>query len=213
MERTSAFELASWPCSDKYLKDPSMVHPAFKFIVGQSSAAGLGEIFNGAEVEKPTAHAILRWRSMEAHEKFWEDQETFKKFKNMFGASAKDGVPQADLIHVSLKDEEVLPCLWAPLTEFYRVTPKEGVKSEDVHTILDKYVAYLAGLSGPVAGITYGHVIEEPEQIGVMLGWDSIETQRTTCAGEFVRGIMQEMAEIAEYETINVPLSQFREEC
>ena len=34
MAKRNAFEVATWPCSEEYLKNPSIVDPAFELLEG-----------------------------------------------------------------------------------------------------------------------------------------------------------------------------------
>jgi len=127
---------------------------------------------------------------MEAHESFKADKERLYRFFKMFGASAKDGVPQGTVFHVSWEASAALPCLAAPVTEIRKVKPREGVTLEAVQAALDKYVKKLTAV-----GATYGQVIENPEEIVLVIGWKTIEKngQEET----EIREITEEVEEIS----------------
>jgi len=100
------------------------------------------------------------------------DKERMHKFVKMFETSAKDGVPQGKVIHVSWEVSAAVPCLGAPVTEIRKVKPREGVTLEAVQATLDKYVNKL---TVEAVGATYGQVIENPEEIVLVIGWKTIE--------------------------------------
>ena len=43
MAQKSAFEVATWPCSEEYVKNPSIIRPAFELLVGSEGRWGLSE--------------------------------------------------------------------------------------------------------------------------------------------------------------------------
>jgi len=43
MAKRNAFEVATWPCSEEYLKNPSIVDPAFELLEGPEGRWGLTE--------------------------------------------------------------------------------------------------------------------------------------------------------------------------
>ena len=95
----------------------------------------------------------------------------------MFEASANDGVPQGKIIHVSWDVSAALPCLGAPATEIRQVKAREGVTLEAVQATLDKYIRYVNNLTDEAVGATFGQVIKNPEEIGLVIGWRTIEVR------------------------------------
>ena len=107
---------------------------------------------------------------MEAHANFSgvdADKTTFFKFIKLFEPAAKDGNPQGTFIHASWEEDAGLACLKSPFLELRKISPKSGVEIQRIHGALDKYVAEV---SSEVARATYGHVIEEPEKLIVIVG-------------------------------------------
>ncbi len=97
----------------------------------------------------------------------------------MFQTSAKDGVPQGEVvIHVSWEGSAALPCLRAPVTEIRKVRLREGVTLEAIQATLDKYVN---NLTAEAVGATYGQVIENPEEIVLVIGWKTIKVWTCSC--------------------------------
>ena len=43
MTQRNAFEVATWPCSEEYVKNPSIIRPAFELLVGSEGREGLSE--------------------------------------------------------------------------------------------------------------------------------------------------------------------------
>jgi hypothetical protein len=41
--KIKAFEVATWPCSEDYVKNPSIVQPAFELLTGPEGPSGLTE--------------------------------------------------------------------------------------------------------------------------------------------------------------------------
>jgi hypothetical protein len=88
----------------------------------------------------------------------------------MFESSAKDGIPKGTIIHASWEEDVALASLRAPFIELRKISPKGGLTSMlATHDALDKYVAHMNEAPG-VVGATYGHVIEEPEKLIVIVG-------------------------------------------
>ena len=87
----------------------------------------------------------------------------------MFEASAKDGIPKGTIIHVSWEEDAALANLRAPFIELRKISPKGSTTMQAIHDALDKYVARMNEASN-VIGVTYGHVIEEPEKLIVVVG-------------------------------------------
>lgn len=52
---------------------------------------------------------------------------------------------------------------------------------EAVQTTLDKYIGYVSNLTDEAVGATYGQVIENPEEIGLVIGWRTMEVRTFTC--------------------------------
>src|SRR5712675_925548 len=96
----------------------------------------------------------------------------------MFESSAEDGIPKGTIIHASW-DEKAVPCLKAPFVELTKISPKPGITKEAMEEALDKYVAYMNDLSSEAVGATYGHVVEEPEEFIIVVGWKTIEVKCT----------------------------------
>ena len=119
---------------------------------------------------------------MEAHEKFVADQETLLKFVNLFQSSAEGGIPKGTIVHAYWEEDAVLPCLKAPFIELTRISPKSGIATEAVLAVLDKYVAYMKDdPSSGFIGATYGHVVEEPQKLLLVAGWESSEVSVRSC--------------------------------
>jgi len=178
--KRNAFEVAFWPCSEEYVKNPSMIQPAFETLTRSGGPSGLEEIFYGVEVGKSNAWAVLNWDSMEAHGRFLADQEALLEFTKMFESSAEDGIPKGTLIHASW-DERAVPCLQAPFVELTKITPKPGITKEAMQEALDRYVAYMNDPKSGAVGATYGHVVEEPEQFIIVVGWKTLEVRYISC--------------------------------
>lgn len=117
--------------------------------------------------ETGTDIRIIDWESVEAHTKFNTDQNTLLKFVKLFEPTAKDGNPQGKFIHASWEEDEGLECLKAPFIELRKISPKRGVEVQAIRGALDKYVAEV---TSKAARATYGHVIEEPEKLIVVVG-------------------------------------------
>jgi hypothetical protein len=41
--KRKAFEIATWPCSEDYVKNPSIILPAFELLTGPEGPSGLNE--------------------------------------------------------------------------------------------------------------------------------------------------------------------------
>ena len=104
---------------------------------------------------------------MEAHAKFTSDKDTYLKFIKLFGPTAKDGNPKGSIIHASWEEDAGLACLKTPFVQLRKISPKRGVEMQVIRGALDKYVAEV---SSQAARATYGHVIEEPEKLVVVVG-------------------------------------------
>ena len=89
----------------------------------------------------------------------------------MFESSAKDGIPKGTIIHASWEEDAALASLRAPFIELRKISPKGSTSTsmQAIHDALDKYLACMNEASG-VVGATYGHVIEEPEKLIVIVG-------------------------------------------
>jgi hypothetical protein len=87
----------------------------------------------------------------------------------MFEPSAKDGTPRGTIIHVSWEEDAALASLKAPFIELRKISPKGSTTMQAIRDVLDKYVARMSEASS-VVGVTYGHVIEEPEKLIVIVG-------------------------------------------
>jgi hypothetical protein len=63
-----------------------------------------------------------------------------------------------------------LASLRAPFIELRKISLKGNTTMQAIHDALDKYVACMNEASSGVVGVTYGHVIEEPEKLIVVVG-------------------------------------------
>jgi hypothetical protein len=88
----------------------------------------------------------------------------------MFEPSSKDGIPKGTIIHAAWEENAALASLRAPFIELRKISPKGGTTIQAIHGVLDKYVARMKEESSGVVGATYGHVIEEPEKLIVVVG-------------------------------------------
>lgn len=88
----------------------------------------------------------------------------------MFESSAKDGIPKGTIFHVSWEEDTALASLRAPFIELRKMSPKGSTTMQAIHGALDKYIAGMNEASSEVVGATYGHVIEEPEKLIVLVG-------------------------------------------
>ena len=86
----------------------------------------------------------------------------------MFESSAKDGIPKGTIIHASWEEDAALASLRAPFIELRKISPKGSTTMQATYDALDKYVACMNKASS--VGATYGHVIEEPEKLIVVVG-------------------------------------------
>ena len=104
---------------------------------------------------------------MEAHANFIADQDSYLKFIKLYGPTAKDANSKGGISHVSWEEDAGLACLKAPFVELRKISPKRGVEIQAIRSALDKYVAEV---SSQAARATYGHLIEEPEKLVVIVG-------------------------------------------
>ncbi|KAF8272207.1 hypothetical protein EI94DRAFT_1718718 [Lactarius quietus] len=165
--KINAFEIATWPCSEAYIKDQSIVHPAFEMLDGHLDWTS--EIFYGVQVEEPNAYAVANWHTIEAHERFAADKERLHRFV-----------------------KSALLCLGAPVTQIRKVKAREGVTLEAVQATLDKYITHLNTLTSESVGATYGQVVENPEEIMLVTGWRSIEARKDWEDWKEIREITEE---------------------
>lgn len=101
----------------------------------------------------------------------------------MFESSAKDGIPKGTIIHAVWEEDAALASLRAPSIELRKISPKGSGSTtmQAIHDALDKYVASMKEASS-VAGATYGHVIEEPEKLIVVVGREVVCVHALACA-------------------------------
>ncbi|KAH9980344.1 hypothetical protein BGW80DRAFT_1274994 [Lactifluus volemus] len=200
-KKKNAFEIGTWACSEEYVKDVSILDPAYERLVGPGGPAGVNKIFFGLEAGRSNAWAVLNWDSVEDHHNFQADHEAYRKFVELFKPTAKDGKPKGTIIYAYWEVDEALPCLKAPLVELTKITAKEGIAKKDIYAVLDKYIAHIRSL---VDGATYGDVYEKPGQIVLVIGWKSIQASLKE------KSAREELGLIGQVEVTKVLLKQIK---
>ncbi|KAI0046029.1 hypothetical protein FA95DRAFT_1680081 [Auriscalpium vulgare] len=66
-QQKHAWEVAYAPASDAYIKDQSIIRPAFEYLRQYN---GVHETFSGIEIESPSILVAINWDSIEAHEAY-----------------------------------------------------------------------------------------------------------------------------------------------
>ncbi|KAH9969532.1 hypothetical protein BC827DRAFT_1151561 [Russula dissimulans] len=171
-----AYEIASWPASEAYLKDPKAVgNPAFSSIVGQHGAR---IIYHASAEEDPRIGVVVEYETHEDYKTLnanlnGEHTRVREKFAPTKGQPAP-GAPGLRKVITKLTADPV-PALQAPLTEITFATPKPGTDVQSLAETLGKLVAASNSSATPAVGAVHGSVIGDPETLVLITGWKSSE--------------------------------------
>jgi hypothetical protein len=121
---------------------------------------------------------FVEWKNVEEHITFTRT-EAFKEAVLNVLTPIVTGEDQAELFHVPFVTSP-LPSLEAPATEVARITPKEGVRFEEVTNAVEKAVTALnndtlIGKNSTLRGVAWGRAIEKESTVILVTGWDSFK--------------------------------------
>jgi len=172
-----AYEIASWPASEEYLKDPVAVgNPAFSGIVGQHGARSIyhataeGEPRIGVVVEYET-HQHYKTLNANLNGEHTKVREKFAPTKAHQGPGAPVGLRKV----ITKLNSDPVPALQAPLTGITFATPNPGTDVQSLVESLGKLVAASNSSTTPPVGAVQGSVIDDPETLVLITGWKSSE--------------------------------------
>ncbi|KAI9510590.1 hypothetical protein F5148DRAFT_554610 [Russula earlei] len=199
-----AYEIASWPASEEYLKDPvAVAAPAFTWVVGRNGAR---TIFHGPEDNGTLLGLVVEF-------------ESHQHFKDLNSGANGDHARLRELLKptkagqglnkvVAKFSTDPIPALKAPVVEVSLVTLKPGGDVRLIRETLEKLVAGLSNPAAPSQGGAVGYVIEDPDTTVLIVGWNSAEEHKQALAAQG-SGKLQEILDhgifdVHEYRFIQV---------
>ncbi|KAI0046024.1 hypothetical protein FA95DRAFT_1596498 [Auriscalpium vulgare] len=165
-QQKHAWEIAYAPASEAYIKDQSIIRPAFEYLRHYD---GVHEIFSGIELESPSILVAIDWDSIEAHEAY-KNSPTYQGYINLLIPELA-GAATVVSVHFVVSPA---PALRAPLTEFLWITPKAD-EDKSVVATLEKLVAYGNNPQTGVIAASYGRAVETPGTYILVVGWSSVK--------------------------------------
>ncbi|KAH8077741.1 hypothetical protein BXZ70DRAFT_694967 [Cristinia sonorae] len=203
MSSTVVVELATFPATEAYKADPTVIHPALEII---SKAKGARNIYHGLQYEdKATAYLVIIWDSLEDHHALLSDKDIYPKIMEGFATSI--GGPH-NLVHVAFKPL-VAPIahLTAPISEFAVQTLKEGKTNAD----LEGFV-WNPAVTGDGSQVVVGKVVEKEDQYVLLKGWESYEAHQNARNGndENVKKFITYLHTVVDTSVAHVPLKEYK---
>jgi len=172
-----AYEIVSWPASEEYLKDPgAMTEPGFTYAVGRK---GVTTLCHSREQGGSLLGAVVAWDSHQDFKNFIANEtgEHTKLRELLAPTRGSPGLSGINKVMVTFTSDPT-PALRAPVTEIALATLKPGADSQSISESVGKIVPTTNG-SGPSAlGAALGFVIDEPERLALVTGWNSIEDHK-----------------------------------
>jgi len=153
-------EVASWPASEAFKADQTLIYPALTILAGLKGAQ---KLYYGIQHEdQATARLIIIWESLAHHQALIDDKPTYEKLGATLAPVLGGGI---SLYHVKFVAPESIPVQFdAPITEFVIQTIKDTAKASD----LEAHLATADGFSS-------GKVVEYEKQWVLIKGWQSLE--------------------------------------
>ncbi|KII84623.1 hypothetical protein PLICRDRAFT_46004 [Plicaturopsis crispa FD-325 SS-3] len=162
-------EILTFPTSEAYRTDQSIVKPFAEAIVG---SPGLISIHHGLQIEDPAVgYLFVIWESLEAHQALRNSPAQgplLATLKPLFAG------PPISVIHAKFGADPTA-ALNAPVTELVVSTLKEGSSFEAISDILTK-MAYTE--LPTILGGAYGPAVEIERTFMMVAGWESVEAHR-----------------------------------
>ncbi|KAI0786256.1 hypothetical protein C8Q75DRAFT_772966 [Abortiporus biennis] len=163
-------EIARFPSSEAYQKDPSIINPALELL---TTIKGSHEIFHGLQVEdKKTLYLLVIWDRLEDHKNFINDPVAYPLLAKLLGPSV---TAPAVLLHVPFTSDPLSP-FRAPITEFvYASVNAELSATVDIKEVDARLQAVSDKRLGTKHGAALGRTIENDGLSVGTLGWDSVQ--------------------------------------
>jgi len=171
-----AYEIVSWPASEEYLKDPGAMTEPFTYAVGRK---GVTTLCHSREQGGSLLGAVVAWASHQDFKNFIANETgEHTKLRELLALTwGSPGLSGVNKVIVTFTSDPT-PALRAPVTEIALATLKPGADSQSISESVGKIVPTTNG-SGPSAlGAALGFVIDEPERLALVTGWNSIEDHK-----------------------------------
>ncbi|KAI0056116.1 hypothetical protein BV25DRAFT_1832582 [Artomyces pyxidatus] len=196
---SKTYEFASWPASEAYLSNPSIIQPVFGYL---KASKGINEIYQGLQTEQPNIYVINTWDELKDHQNLIEDKENYSAL-GVHTARTRSENSEESIVHAIFL-EDPRGAFGAPVTEIAHITPKEGVAPGAVEEVL---VAILGWRSDPdvvVRGGAYGRLVEKPETFVLVLGWDTVEDHINTVTAGAPEQVVAKLKSVGLVELVHV---------
>ncbi|KAH8088929.1 hypothetical protein BXZ70DRAFT_1011440 [Cristinia sonorae] len=196
-------EIATWPASDAYKADPSVIDPALKIL---AASKGSQNIYHGLQHEdKSTAYLIIVWDKLADHQALIDDKEEYPK---LIAALTPSLGGQLTLFHVGFKPLAVPTVHFlAPISEFVVQTVKEGKTNAD----LENFV-WNPAVTGDGTQVVVGKIVEKENQYVLLKGWESYEAHQAARNGgdENVAKFVAFLHSVVDTQVAHVQLTEYK---
>ncbi|KAG2102223.1 uncharacterized protein F5147DRAFT_292298 [Suillus discolor] len=187
--------------SSSYLEDPSRLISELTTTCSAGKIDGFSKAYLGFEVEDPTnAFWVFEWESLAAHDAY-RQTETFKAIQ----ATAQKiytGQPK----HVFVNFSDTSRIFSAPVTELVTSTLKEGVSMDKLEPLVTQFQAKLEGTPN-FYGSSWAPVIDKPNVMYGVLGWESVQAHRDTVSSGPLKEIIDQVKEVADIWLVHAILA------
>ncbi|VDC00825.1 unnamed protein product [Peniophora sp. CBMAI 1063] len=167
------YEIAWWPATDALKKDVNAYKPAADIVAKHTHLP----IFAGLSVEKGDFFLLVTWENAAAHSAFLAHPDAAalaKDHPELFPPEGAAGV--LGVCHAHL-NADPLSVLSAPVVENAFLTPKENESFDELtKTLVGVEAKRAEGGGGKYgSGTIVGTIEERPDQLVVLVGWNSVE--------------------------------------
>ncbi|KAI0299649.1 hypothetical protein B0F90DRAFT_598103 [Multifurca ochricompacta] len=189
------FEIAFWPASEEYYKDPSTAAAAFNYAVGRK---GVSTLFHGTQAEETKLGLVVAWDSHQDYQKFvLNDHGEHTKLRELLAPTR--GGTSVEKVHGTFTTDPY-PALQAPVTEIAFVKVKSEADMDKVEAALNDIVALAGDPTSPFPAAATGSLIDQPTTLLLAVGWSSVEAHTEAVKG----GTLDSILRVITLQTVQV---------
>ncbi|KAI0027178.1 hypothetical protein K488DRAFT_91194 [Vararia minispora EC-137] len=168
------YDFVYLPASSAFQADQSIVKPAFDIMKAENPNPKWVGLQEGAS----TYWGVTVWDSIDAHKAF-QTSATFPAFWDaIVPVAANPSSPGAEYFHAHFKADPSA-ALNAGVTRIALLTANAGHTKAEVEALGDKLVGLIqgGGAAHGVTGAAVGSIVEHPDKVILVFGWESKEAQ------------------------------------
>ncbi|KAI0028869.1 hypothetical protein K488DRAFT_89307 [Vararia minispora EC-137] len=190
-----AYDFVHCPCSKAFEADQSMVKRAFEIMHIENPHP----TWPGIQIGEPTYWNVTAWENSAAHKAFTTSAVWPAFWEAIAPVTANPANTGAVFFHGHFPTDPA-PALDAPLTQITQLAPKAGKTRADIEELVVRMLKLMDGdgVDG-VRAAFMGTIEEHPQNVVVLIGWESKELQEKASGPDGPAGaILKEASDTAE---------------